>query len=66
MTGVDPDAIALLHAELRALTLRPRSTIGTERTLEVEFLICGQTCSCSIYHITTKNVPFNCRFPGDH
>lgn len=28
MTGFNPDAIALLHAELRALTLRPRSTIG--------------------------------------
>lgn len=36
-----------------------------DETGKVEFLICGQTCSCSISRITTKNVPFNCRFPGD-
>ncbi|RSL65490.1 hypothetical protein CEP53_003685 [Fusarium sp. AF-6] len=38
MTGFDLDAIALLHTELRALTLRPRSTTGTQRTLEVEHI----------------------------
>ncbi|KAJ4322922.1 hypothetical protein N0V84_004575 [Fusarium piperis] len=39
MAGLDSDAIAqLLHTELRALTLRSRSTIGTESTLEVEHI----------------------------
>ncbi|KAI8672351.1 hypothetical protein NCS56_00697700 [Fusarium sp. Ph1] len=38
MPVFDSDTIALLHAELRALTLRPRSTIGTESTLEVEHI----------------------------